>query len=326
MSIGQIGNVLLRSLVALSLAFLCWLYARSRYQETLDEVLIPVHVRLADGDQGRHDVEISGMGRVPVSFSGPPSRIRELREQLQRGDVQIRQLISVPEEKQNDGSFRETLRLDPGDVPVPPGVSVCLCEGRNTVPVTVHRIVERLLPVRVESVGEARISQVKTEPATVLVRGPQEVLDQIRAIPTQPYALPPAPETATPADSLLKAEVGLVKDVDGRAIQCSPATVAFRFRVHPRQKTYELADVPISFLCPVNFPWQPRLQAVTDKIAVRVIGPALDETPQVQAYIDLTHGAFEGGRNKEPLRFLLPKDFQLATEGPRLVTFTLEAK
>jgi hypothetical protein len=325
MSISHTANLVLKGAVALSLAFLCWLYARSRHQESVDDVLIPVHAALAEDDQGRHEVEMGGNGRVLVSFTGPPSCMRELRSQLQRGLIQVRSSVVVPEEKQTDSSFRTTIRVDTADLAVPPGVSVNLCEGRNTVPITVHRIVERLLPVRLESVGEARISQLKVEPAAVLVRGPQEVLDQARAIPTQPYPLPLAPETAVSTDSLLRGEIALVKEIDGRQIQSSPSAVAFRFRLLPRQRTYELTDVPIHFLCPPGFPWKATFPtAAAGKVAVRVIGPATDDYPPVQAYVDLTRGSFEAGRNREPLKLQMPKDFQPATDGPLLVSFTLE--
>jgi hypothetical protein len=324
MTIYRLRIVLLKFVVALSLAFLVWLYARSRQQDTLDDVLIPVHVVLAEASQGRYELEMSGNSRVLVSFSGPPSCVRELRGELQRGAVQVHCSLTIPEERQNDSSYRETIRIEPGDMPVPPGVTVCVVEGRNTVPVTVHRMVERRLAVRLETVGEARISQVKIEPATVLVRGPQDVLDQARALPTQVYALPQAPETTTSADSMLRGEIALVKEVDGRPIQCTPAAVTFRFRIHPRQRTYELTDVPVSFLCPPNFPWQPRFATpAAGKVNVRVVGPANDELPPVQAYVDLTQGTFEGGRNREPLRLQLPKDYQPAQDTPRLVTFEL---
>jgi YbbR-like protein len=327
MSLARLANVLLKGVVALSLAFLCWLYARSRHQETLDDILIPVRVALADADEGRHDVDIAGTSRVLVSFGGPPSCMRELRSQLQRGVVLVTCTLAVPEDKQNESSYRTTLHVQADDVPVPPGVSVNICEGHNAVPLTVHRIVERLVPVRLETVGEGHISQVKLEPATVLVRGPQDILDQLRAVPTQPYPLPPVPDTAASNESLFRGELTLVKEIDGRPVQCNPATVAFRFRLHPRQRTYELADVPVYFLCPPDFPWKPTFATPTQaKVTLRVIGPASDENPQVQAFVDLTQGQFEPGRNREPLRLQLPRDYQPASEGPQLVTFTLEAK
>jgi YbbR-like protein len=327
MSVTRLANMVLKGVVALSLAFLCWLYARSRHQESLDDVLVPVHVALADDDLGRHDVEVASTSRVMVSFTGPPSCMHELRSQLQRGVVQVNCNVVVPEDKQGESSYRTSVRVEAADVPVPPGVSVSLGEGHNTLPIIVHRLVERLVPVRLETVGEGHISQVKAEPGTVLVRGPQDILDQVRAIPTQPYPLPPVPETATSSESLLHGEIGLVKEIDGRPIQCTPASVAFRLRLHPRQRTYDLNDVPVYFLCPANFPWRPKFSTpAAGKVTVRVIGPAADENPQVQAYVDLTQGKFDPGRNREPLRLQLPKDFQPVGEGPQLVTFTLETK
>jgi hypothetical protein len=323
MTILRLRNILLKTVVALSLAFLVWLYARSRHQETLDDVLIPVHVSMADCDH--HHGEITGQSRVLVSFSGPLSCIRELRSQLQRGDLLVHLTVAVPEEKQNESSYRETVRIEPDDIPVPPGVVACVVEGRNTVQVTVHRLVERHLPVRLETVGEARVSQVKMEPGSVLVRGPQDVLDQLRATATQAFALPPAPDSATSNESLMHGEVALIKEFDGQPIQCSPGMVSFSYRVRPRLRSYELTDVPVNFLCPPSFGWRPRFNQPSDsKVTIQVIGPALEEPPQVQAFVDLTQGQFEKGRNREPVRLQLPKDFQPATDAPRLVTFVLE--
>jgi hypothetical protein len=325
MKLTRLRNVLLQGLVALSLAFLVWLYGRSRHQVGIDDVFIPIHIAMAAEDQNSHELEITGVSKVLASFSGPPSCIRELRGQLQRGLLQVHCTVVVPEEKQNDASYRDTVCVQAGDVPAPPGVTIYVCEGHDTVPITVHKIVERRLPVRLECVGEGRIAQLKLEPATVIVRGRQDVLDQARAVPTVAYAVPPAPESITSEESMVHGEIALGKELDGKSIQCSPATVAFRGRLHPRQRTYDLTDVPVSFLCPPQFPFEPKFQKPEDsKITLRVIGPAMEDTPQVQAFVDLTRGDFEKGRNREPLRIQLPKDFQPAGETPRLVTFILE--
>src|SRR5207302_226646 len=98
----RIRQRLLEVLVALSLAFLVWLYTRSRDQEILDRVPIPVQIQLAKPHAGNYDLEVNGHSRIAVSFSGPPSRIRELRRRLQRGLVQVSVNITVPEERQND--------------------------------------------------------------------------------------------------------------------------------------------------------------------------------------------------------------------------------
>jgi hypothetical protein len=318
-------NVVLKGLVALSLAFLAWLYLRSRHQETVDDIVIPVHVKLADADLDHHALEITGPSRILVSFSGPLPCIRELRSQLQRGEVQVNVALSVPEEKQNESSYRDTVRIEAEDVPVPPGVVATVLEGRNSVQVVVHRLMERRLPVRLEMIGETRYIQVKIEPASVLVRGPQDLLDQTRSIPTQVYVVPPAPETAPSNETLLHGEVALVTELGGRAVQCSPATVSFRYRLLPRQRTYELTDVPVYFLCPAGFGMVPHFVQPSDStVTVRVVGPASDDLPAVQAFVDLSQGTFEQGRNREAVRLQLPKDFHPATDTPHLVTFVLE--
>jgi hypothetical protein len=310
--------------VALSLAFLVWLYARSRALGTLDNIEIPVQITLASGTAGNYELEINGSSRVPVSFSGPPSRIRELRQEVQRGLVQVAVALAVPEERQKDSTYRDMVRVEAGAVPVPPGVAAVVAEGRNVIPVTLHRLAERHLPVRLEYAGDQRVSGIKLEPATVAVRGPKEILDRARFVATQP-CVPPASEGETGDELQLRGQISLVTEIDGRPVKCTPECVAFRFRAHPRQKVYELNEVPVQFLCPPEFPWRPRFASAADaRVTVRVVGPAAEEMPVVLAFIDLTHGTLGRGRNVEPLRLQLPKDFQLVQDTPRLLAFYLD--
>src|SRR5438270_4791945 len=102
----------LEALVALSVAFLVWMYTRSRAQTTLDDVQIPVQITLASGTAGNWQLESNGPWRVPVSFSGPPSRVRELRGQIQRGLVQVAVAFTVPDEHQKDSTYRDTVRVE----------------------------------------------------------------------------------------------------------------------------------------------------------------------------------------------------------------------
>src|SRR4029077_13460123 len=81
-------QALLEMLVALSLAFLIWLYAHSRAQDSIDRVQVPVQIQLAPQHRDLFLVETGTSPQVTVSFSGPSSRIRELRRKLQRGLVQ----------------------------------------------------------------------------------------------------------------------------------------------------------------------------------------------------------------------------------------------
>jgi hypothetical protein len=321
---AAVRHSLLEMLVAISLAFLVWLYTYSRGHETIDLVSIPVQITLAPGTAGNYELDIPGGNRIPVSFSGPQSRLRDLRTLLQRGAVQANVPVAVPEDRQKDPVYRTTIEVQAAEISVPPGVLTVITEGRNQIPVVLHRLAERHLPIRLEYAGESRITQVKLEPASVLVRGPKALLDRARAIATQPYAPPQAWETNAQADAVIRGQIPLVAELEGRPVQVSQPAVSVRCRLHPRQKVYELNDVPVRLLCPPDFPWRARLAAdQAARVRLRLLGPAGDEPPVVQAYVDLTQGSFGRGRNVAPLRLQLPRDFQLAQDVPQRIAFEL---
>lgn len=316
---------LISATVAAVLGFLVWLYARSRDQEMLDNVPIPVHIALAPGQADNYDLEVTGPAQVVASFAGPPSRMRELRSLLHTGELRVQSALTVPPDRRNEGRYLDTVRVDAADIHVPPGVKAVVPEGRNRIPVTLRRLVERRLPVRVDCGQEDQVMQVTVEPAAVLVRGPQEILDRARALPTQPCTIPPRPESATLQESVHTATLPLLQELDGRPVKTKPGAVTVRLTLRPKQRAYELVDVPVQFLCPANFPLKPQWENErAGKITVRLLGPAGEDTPAVSAFIDLTGRKFESGLYAdEPMRLQLPKDFQLAQNPPRSATFRL---
>src|SRR5262249_18835908 len=144
-----------------------WLYVRSRDQEMLDHVPIPVELSLPAGQADNYEIEIPSSSQVPVSFAGPPSRIRELRSRLQRGEVRVEITLTVPEDRLQESPIPDTVRAEAGDLPPPAGVTPIVVQGRNQIAVILHRLVERRLPVRPEQAPEERPAQVSVEPATV---------------------------------------------------------------------------------------------------------------------------------------------------------------
>jgi hypothetical protein len=316
---------IISSLVALSLAVLVWLYARSRDQEMLDNVPVPVQIALAAGQAEHYDLEVNGPCQVTASFTGPPSRMRELRSWLQRGELKVQVALAVPEDRQNEARYLDTVRIDAADLHPPPGVRALVTEERNRIPVTLRRLVERRLPVSLDHASEERVGQVTLEPAAVLVRGPQEVLDRVRAIPTQPFTTVARPDTSSLQEIITTGLVPLVSELEGRPVRTTPSAVAVRLTLRPRQRVYELRDVPVHFLCPASFPLRPLWQGEhAGKVNLRLIGPAMEEAPVVVAYVDLAAGKFEPGQYAdEPLRLQLPKDFQLGQNPPRSATFRL---
>src|SRR3954449_9710228 len=137
-------------LVSLALAFLVWLYARSRDQETLDNVPIPVRVSLPDRDAGQYLLEVNGPGYVPASFTGPPSRMHELRSMLQRGELDVQVTATVPPDWHGEGRILDTVRVAAAALRPPAGVRPQVAEGMNRVPVTLRPIGDRRLPGRVD--------------------------------------------------------------------------------------------------------------------------------------------------------------------------------
>jgi hypothetical protein len=312
--------------VALSLALLVWLYARSRDQEVLDNVPIPVHIALPPGQAEQFSLEVNGPSHVPISFSGPPARIRGLRSMLQRGELQVHVTLTVPEDHPEDGHYLDryldTVHIDVTDIHAPPGVTPMIVEGRNRIPVTLYRLVERRLPVRVDSALDERAGHITLEPANVLVRGPQEVLERTRYIFTQPVAAPARGEGQAKGPLAL-GPVPLVPELEGRPIRTTPGAVMVRWSPTPRR--YEI-KVAVQFLCPADFGLCPKfIDSRAGEITLRLQGPGVPEEPKALAYIDLTRGNFQAGVNHGSVQLQLPKDFQLAQEPPRPVAFELVA-
>jgi hypothetical protein len=316
---------LISAVIALCLAFLVWLYARSRDQETLDNVPIPVQMALAPGQADQYDLEVTGPSQVLASFMGPPSRMRELRDWLQQGTLKVQATLTVPEDRLGETHYLDTVRIDAADIHPPPGVRPLILEGRNRIPVTLRKLAERRLPVRLNHNLADRVGKVQVEPDTVLVRGPQEILDRAQGISTRLYCPPIRSDTPPLQEVESVGRAHLVQVLEGRPIRCLPETVAVRLTLQPRQHLYEMTEVPVEFLVPAKFGLQPQWEIDRDrKISLRVVGPASEEPPRVVAYIDLTDGKFEAALYAdEPLKLQLPKDFQLAQDPPRSGTFRL---
>jgi hypothetical protein len=315
----------LSALVALSLAFLVWLYARCRDQELLDNVLVPVQITLAPGQSQQYTLEAPDVCQVAVSFTGSPSRIRELRWMLRRGELRVAETVSVPPEHLHESNYHEVIRIQDGDIHPPPGVTAAIVQGRNRIPVTLHRLAERHLPVRFEYKSDDPVGGLAVDPPEVVVRGPEEVLDRTCVVPTQPYLLPPQPDGALSSQPITIGPVPLVHELEGRPVHVTPASVSVRLSLRPRRKVYELA-LPVRFLCPPDFPLRPHFSGdgQDGTVKLKVEGPAADEPPAVTVFVDLTTGKFEQGLHRQPLRLQLPGDCQLVQSAPPTIAFRLD--
>jgi hypothetical protein len=318
--------------VSIALAFLVWLYARSRDQETMDNVPIPVHVRLPERDAGQFLLEVNGPGHVPASFTGPPSRMHELREMIQRGELAVEVTASVPPDWHGEGRVLDTIRVATSDLHPPAGIHAQIAEGMSRVPVTLRRIVERRLPVRVDHGMHDRLLQCQAEPATVVVRGPQDVLDRTSAAPTRPFVSPPNEAGSSLREVVIRGTANMANELDGTRVEVTPARVAVQITLRPIRKVYEV-QVPVSFLCPAGYAMRPQWMRPDDRsgrIPLKIIGPPVAELPPIAVYVDLTRPAFQAERDvtqvlysDEPVRVQLPPDFSLAQDPPPASPFLL---
>jgi hypothetical protein len=319
---ARIPQVVLEFLVALSLAFLVWLYFRTRSRESLDHVPVPVQLALAPEFADQYDLEVSGSAHVPASFVGPPSRIRELHEMLQRGEVRVSLTVTVPPDRLCESRYHDTVRIQAADLPVPPGVTALVAEGSNRISVTLHRLGERHLPVHLQA-PEERTGQVTVEPDTVLVRGPQDILERARWIPTVPLNLAVLGKEGA-NEKTISVAMPLVREMDGRPVRAMPTTVQVQVTLKPRPRLFQVKGIPVKFLCPAAFPFRPQLlPRPGGKIALRVRAPSLPPADAVVAFIDLTRAECKQGVNEGPLQLQLPRDCQLAQDLPGPLKFEL---
>jgi hypothetical protein len=271
---------LLSAFVAVSLALLIWLYARSRDQETLDHVPIPVEVALNAGQRDLYHLEVANPSEVLATFTGPPTRIREVRSLLQRDKLRVEIPFVVPSERLKENRIYETLLVESNHLETPPGVSTSLVTGRNQVRIVLHRLGEKRLRVRLDPRLANEVEASNIEPSTVMVRGPLEVLERTQSITTQPGALPSTTQSIV--------TLPLVRELEGREVECEPDYICVKLTGAPF-KTYQVRDIPINFLTPPGFPYRPQSSGDRGgKVSVRVVGPSRDGAPHVLAFVDLT--------------------------------------
>jgi len=316
-------HVLLELAVASCLAFMVWLYMHSRVHQTLEHTQIPVAVHLAPSQRDQFVLELPNISKATVSFSGPSARMRELKKKLFRGQIQAIVQFTVPEDKQKESTYCDVVNIDGAKLSMPPGIMVEWNDTNLSVPVTVYRLVERTLPVKLDITGDVRVSQIKIEPPTVSVRGPKVVLDRAQAISTLPFELS-APAGDEPKETHAHEGVALATELNGRAVQVTPSQVQFKCKVMPRKKVYEIAELPIRFAIPEQFPWHARFGEQGGKLSLRIIGPAGENAPTVRAYVDLAQEVFGRGRNVGPIRIELPKDFELVDRRTLMAAFYLD--
>jgi hypothetical protein len=318
---------LLSGVVAISLAFLVWLYARSRDQEVLDNVPVAVHISLPASQADNFVLEVALPSQVLVSFTGPPVRIRELRAMLSRGELDLNVTLPVPDERDGEGTVFDTVVVDSSDIPAPHGIVATVVEKHNRIPVTLHRLIEKRLPVRFDNSLEEHYQQVTAEP--VVVRGPQEILEHAYSISTVPYSISAhAPlAKASRTDEAISFDVGpvpIIQELEGKRIETVPAEVMLHVNSQPALQERDI-PVTVHFLCPENFALRPSfVDETAERLTLHISGPVRATDPPIWAFVDLTRRTFEPGIIHERIQVQLPEGYHLAQLRPAPVAVRLQ--
>ncbi len=311
------------ALLAIGLASMIWLQTRNRDIETLSNVNIPCEISLPQASRDEFQVNFHGKPFISATFQAQPRKMRELELQLRREDTKIRLEVPLPQERLAENAWDEVFVVESDMIPLRlPGVTITVDERKNRIPYSVTRMTTRELPVRLVTSLGVPVTDVVLDPPTAMVRGPREALQNALFIPTKPVTADTTPGTAFP----FPPRIPLVEELEKQRISTIPATVGIRQLAKP-QKTYEIADVPIQFLCPPSFTLKPRFNNDRDsKLTVRVRGPIQDQPPAVYAFVDLTKARALAGLTTEPVQVFLPQDFQFEQDLPRKVGIELVAE
>jgi len=312
------------ALASIVLAMLVWFYARSRDIETLPQVTVPVRVTLAPGDgQFRLETSTSGHnGTVKATFTGTRAAITRLRERIAQKAVLVSHQISRPAP---GVTAKQTMavRITPADFSRPPGVTVSLVPGEDTVEVTVVPIRRQRMRVDVDdrSTQRALVQRYVIVPEEVDVEGPADVLAAHRTIRTMPVAVPPAGDgPATP--------VPLMTTLGGRPVTVAPVSVTVSAVLRPRTEPHDV-EVAIGILRPEGCRFVVKPESLTPStVKIQVRGPVLQEfdPTQVRVILDLTKRPLKAGLQPgEKLVVHLPPGFELVGEPPKVDQFELVA-
>lgn len=319
-------------IIALGLAFLVWLYLRSRDQDRMVYDL-PLHVKVDTDSANRYEkVTPKEGGTVRVEFYGLPNRLREVRTMCDQNRIKIERNISVPKDRdlKEEAVFSTYLELDADSLPLPSGVMAKIPEPFNKVSVSLRRIIEKEMRVQclihLSEEYQTVESSLEVEPKTVLVRGPKTLLDQETSISTEKWFITPRSIFSESGMDVVRERLKLTDRWNDPSIRFSTSTIQARVALKPNQTVYQLKDVPVSFLCPPNFALRPQFTGNTRGVLpeVRIKGPSRTGPPELRAFVDLSQRKYTAGLvGDELVQIDLPDGYKLDMKPP-VISFQLE--
>jgi YbbR domain-containing protein len=288
-------------LAAVALAVITWYAVReatsfeSRLQDVRMEILL---------DEGWAVMDRS-VSEVDVLFRGSQGDIRLLDRTQVRVTVDLRG-------RSKPGTSK--IAVHTADV-VAPGGARAVYVDPGEVTLTLDREADRLVPVKADIVGElpagSVVESVSTEPAAVVVHGPERRLEAIDVVST---------ETIDLAGRLRSFEVSRpIRNPGGTwSARVDPDRVKVRVTIEEHTTQTNLAAVRVAALVPQNR--AAAVAIVPPEVSVQLRGPAdvieAMDRASVRAYVDCE--ALEPGQRLDlPVRLATPPGVEaVAVEPP----------
>lgn len=295
-------------LAALVLAVVTW-YAIQAV--TSFETVVPDVPLAIQADEGWAVLDRSAK-TVDVLFRGSQEDIRYLNPAQVRVAVDIRG-------KPFKGSA--TVKIKRENVRAPGTVRPILIRP-DEVTLRLDQEGEKQVPVKADLQGVPpegyEVAQVVCTPASVVLYGPRQRLDEIDQVRTAPVDLEARGKT------FRKLGIGLVPPDETWAARIAPSNVSVEVTIVERSSTREVADVPVGVLIPPGYRRRVDVSPSAVKLVVRGRAELLKNVTKadVQAYVDCA-GLESGASYDLPVRAQAGPGLSVPSVEPSAVRVTV---
>jgi len=297
------------ALIALLLAVVTWFAINGAISNETQIEGLPIRILPQEGwavlDQSSETIDIR--------FRGSEQDLGALN----RDNVQV-----VVDIRGEELVGRRTMTIRPEVIKVPGGARPVSIRP-STVTVELDRESERVVPVKVDRVGESApgfsVEEIVCKPAAVQLRGPQQQIEAIQEVRTVPVDL----EGKIRSFSVRS---GLVPPSKTWSSRMDPEKVLVEITMVERSETRTLPDVPVAVLVRPGFNPQVRLEP--DRVRVTLKGQlgVIQDLPldAVQAYVD-AYTLEPDAEYDIPVRVALPARALLESVEPKTVHVQIQA-
>ena len=235
------------AVMAAVLAVLLWVYA-DQHITRQESLAIPLRLVLPADIRAQTSVTV-----LRVRVSGPNRAVAALKER--EGELRINYTPDV-ETSALESSKTITIVLTPNDVRLPAEVNILGIEP-DTLQAKLIRYAEKTLSVSPTIVGEVASGyeigeNILVDPPSVAVRGPEDLLERLEAIPTEPVSVQGLKASHT------RGGVKIATKAGDSTLECD-RTVDVLVPIKRQVIQREFANIPVAVFAPADFPYRVNL-------------------------------------------------------------------